>query len=104
MDDKELTEALEKDPCNNKLTYADKWDTPENRESYKKVTKFYKLGYCCSDCPVSWAKEVLELLTEIKDTYGFARRTEFYYYPLFPKNAHKYSMKFYNAFKGTNPF
>ncbi len=59
---------------NNDVTYADKWDTPENRAALEKLErKFFNRSECSPDCPVSWAPEVLELMELLHKELGFRR-------------------------------
>lgn len=55
----------------NEITYADKWKTEENRQALEKLRmNFLEQTPCMSDCPLSWAVEVLALLEKIKDKLG----------------------------------
>lgn len=57
---------------NNEATYADKWNTPENMAALKKIEdKYFDKAICASDCPVSWAPEVLELMDTLDKELGF---------------------------------
>lgn len=58
---------------NNEITYDPKWDTEENRRLANLVMKFiYQRALCMSDVPLSWAKEVNELITAIHKRYRIA--------------------------------
>lgn len=58
--------------CNNDVTYADKWDTPENLAALAKLdAKFFSKSECRADCPVAWAPEVLELMETLERELGF---------------------------------
>lgn len=57
---------------NNEITYADKWNTPENLAALKKLQrKYFDKSECGPDCPVAWAPEVLELFEKLDKELGF---------------------------------
>jgi len=59
--------------CNNDVTYAAQWDTPENRKALATLEKkFFNRSECRPDCPVAWAPEVLELMETLERELGFA--------------------------------
>ena len=58
---------------NNEATYHEKWQTDANKIALKKMEKYLSRSECSSDCPLSWAPEVLELLTELDKELGIAR-------------------------------
>lgn len=62
--------------ANNDVTYAEKWDTPENRAALKKLeSKYFDKSGCAPDCPVAWAPEVLELFETLDRELGFIHNT-----------------------------
>lgn len=56
--------------CNNDVTYADHWDTPENRWYKKQAMKYANRSHCESSIPLSWAREVYFFLKELDDKFG----------------------------------
>lgn len=57
---------------NNDVTYADKWDTPENQAALAKLEKkFFDKSECSPSCPVAWAPEVLEMMETLERELGF---------------------------------
>lgn len=60
--------------CNNDVTYADKWETPENKAALQKLeAKFFDKSECSPSCPVGWAPEVLEMMETLHRELGFMR-------------------------------
>jgi hypothetical protein len=55
---------------NNHVTYDEKWNTPENKAAMKKLYPYLRRTRCGSDCPDSWAVEVLELVKKVEKLYG----------------------------------
>lgn len=56
---------------NNEVTYADKWDTPENKAAAEILDKkYFDRSICSPSCPVAWAPEVLELLETLDKELG----------------------------------
>lgn len=60
---------------NNEITYNDKWKTPDNNKALNKLSKYINRSTCASDCPLSWAPEVLTLLEKLDNELGIARNT-----------------------------
>ena len=56
----------------NEITYNAKWDTKKYRDKADAVVTKYDTPYW-SDCPCSWADELLELFDEIDKRYGIAK-------------------------------
>lgn len=62
--------------ANNDVTYAEKWNTPENKAALKKLeTKYFDKSSCAPDCPIAWAPEVLELFETLDRELGFTYNT-----------------------------
>jgi hypothetical protein len=58
--------------CNNDVTYADKWDTPENQAALAELErKYFPKSECGPHCPAGWAPEVLEMMDNIERELGF---------------------------------
>jgi hypothetical protein len=67
---------MSNDRYNNGVTYNDKWSTPENHGFVDRLNKeFFMRTDCGSDCPLSWAQEVYQLLKELDTKYGIAYQT-----------------------------
>lgn len=61
---------------NNEVTYANHWDTPENRAALEKLQrKYFDKSECAPDCPVAWAPEVLQLMDKLESELGFLHNT-----------------------------
>jgi hypothetical protein len=62
---------------NNEVTYDKKWDTKENIElNNKLMLKYGRITRSSSDCPTSWSKEVLELLSTLDAKVGILKNEE----------------------------
>lgn len=58
---------------NNEVTYHKRWETEENEEYVKKINKLLVGRHSCSvHVPLSWAKELYEMLVELDKDYGIA--------------------------------
>jgi len=61
------------DIYNNDITYADKWETPENLKALEIVKKkYFHRSVCYPSCPTAWAPEVLEMLEYLDKEFGIA--------------------------------
>ena len=61
---------------NNEVTYADKWNTPENIAAYEILEKkYFDNSICSPSCPVAWAPEILELMNLFDSELGIKRNT-----------------------------
>jgi hypothetical protein len=61
---------------NNEITYDKKWDTEENRKAFKELEKkYFNKSICSPSCPLSWAVEVLDLMSHLDDEFGFKHNT-----------------------------
>ncbi len=57
---------------NNDVTYDKKWETPENKAALATLEKkYFDRSECTPDCPVAWAPEVLEMMDELHQLFGF---------------------------------
>ena len=73
-----------KSMCNNDVTYADKWDTKQNRNYQRMALAIAKRSDCKSSVPLSWAREVYFFLNLLEQKYGIAYATstmDGYYLP-----------------------
>jgi hypothetical protein len=62
---------------NNDLTYSKKWETEENLKAHHELErKFFDRSIAYPSCPISWAPEVLELLSLIDKELGIERNTD----------------------------
>lgn len=52
---------------NNEVTYDPKWNTEENQKALDELNPLLEETECWSDCPLSWAQEVLVLIKELKN-------------------------------------
>ena len=57
---------------NNEVTYNDKWETPENYRWQRKAMRLAERNTYSPSVPLSWAKEVHEMLSNIEEKYGLA--------------------------------
>lgn len=56
---------------NNEVTYNKKWETEENKKALQKLeSKYFDRSECSPGCPLSWAKEVLELMETLDKELG----------------------------------
>lgn len=57
---------------NNDVTYDAKWETPENKAALALLEKkYFDKSECSPSCPVSWAPEVLAMMDELHELFGF---------------------------------